>query len=231
MWTGWNEAKKHHLTCETTKKNCGKYDPNVNPSTTNCFSQGAFRVFHKAMPSKINFYGPNTEISMSHNFSNMNSTRMNDLEVRYDDLIRGQIFDPLFFGGFNNELRNLFARNPSGMGVDLHSIDIKRARNHGVAPFVDYIPYCTNRPTQINTWRDLNPYFTRDSLDILQEVYDSPRDVDLLVALIGERRNAPYAMFGKIGTCIVAEQFRRLKFGDRFFYQWTDEPHAFTHRM
>ncbi|XP_037027256.1 peroxidase-like [Bradysia coprophila] len=228
---GSDESKEYRLTCDTTKGNCGKYNPNVDPSTTNCFAQGAFRVFHKAMPSKINLYGRDQKIKMSHPFSDMNSTRMIDLEERYDDLVRGQIFDPLFFGGFSNELRNLFAKNPSGMGVDLHSIDIKRARNHGVPSFVDYIPYCTNRLARISSWSDLYPYFNRDSLETLQTVYESPKDIDLLVGLIGERRNDRYAMFGKIGSCIVAEQFKRYKFGDRFFYQWTDGLYPFTQRQ
>ncbi|KAG4078179.1 hypothetical protein HA402_002231 [Bradysia odoriphaga] len=228
---GSDESKKYRLTCDITKKNCGKYNPNVDPSTTNCFAQGAFRVFHKAMPSTINLYGRDKKIKMSHPFSDMNSTRMIDLEEQYNELVQGQIFDPLFFGGFSNELRNKFSKNPSGMGGDLHSTDIKRGRNHGVPSFVDYILYCTNRLTHINSWRDLYPYFTRDSLEILQTVYESPKDIDLLVGLIGERRDDRYAMFGKIGACIVAEQFKRYKFGDRFFYQWTDGPYPFTQRQ
>lgn len=165
---------------------------------------------------------------MSRALSDMNSSYVNVLEQNYDTLLRGLFTDPVNYGGYSPELRNRLFKDARGMGVDLFSIDIKRARDHGVAPYHAYISSCTNVPTQINTWADLDPYFTPASSKILQAIYKSPRDIDLLVGVLGERRTTPYTILGKIGSCIIAEQFKRFKFGDRFFYQWNEGPNPFT---
>lgn len=167
---------------------------------------------------------------MSRDLSDMNSGQVNILESNYDTLLRGLFTDSVNYGGYSPELRNKLMKDAKGMGVDLFSIDIKRGRDHGVAPYHAYISSCTGTSTQINTWADLDPYFTPASSKILQAIYKSPRDVDLIVGVLGERRQTPYTILGKIGSCIIAEQFRRFKFGDRFFYQWADGPNPFTQR-
>lgn len=165
---------------------------------------------------------------MTRALSDMNSSVVNILDTQYNNLLRGMIFDPVNFGGYSPELRNRLMKDSRGMGIDLFSIDIKRGRDHGVPPYHAYISSCTNMPTQINTWADLDPYFTPASVKILSSIYKSPRDIDLLVGVLGERRTGPYTILGKIGSCIIAEQFKRFKFGDRFFYQWLDGPNPFT---
>lgn len=165
---------------------------------------------------------------MSRALSDMNSSQVNVLEQNYDNLLRGLFADPVNYGGYSPELRNRLMKDARGMGIDLFSIDIKRARDHGVQPFHSYISSCTNSLRQINTWADLDPYFTPESSQILQAIYKSPRDIDLLVGVLGERRLTKYTILGKIGSCIIAEQFRRFKYGDRFFYQWTNGPNPFT---
>lgn len=165
---------------------------------------------------------------MSRALSDMNSSYVSVLDQNYDTLLRGLFSDPVNYGGYSSELRNRLFKDARGMGIDLFSVDIKRARDHGVAPYHAYISSCTNTPVTINTWADLDPYFTPASSKILQAIYKSPRDIDLLVGVLGERRLTPYTLLGKIGSCIIAEQFKRFKFGDRFFYQWSDGPYPFT---
>lgn len=215
-------------TCDASKANCGKYNPYIDPSNTNDFTHAAFRWLHAFIPSTINFYGTDNKWLMSRALSDMNSSFVNILESNYDNLLRGLISDPVNYGGYSPELRNRLFKDARGMGVDLFSIDIKRARDHGVPPYHAYISSCTNSQTQINTWADLDPYFTPASSKILQAIYKSPRDIDLLVGVLGERRQTAYTLLGKIGSCIITEQFKRFKYGDRFFYQWTDVPYAFT---
>lgn len=223
------------MTCDPTKpNNCGKYNNLVDPSNTNDFTHGAFRWLHAFIPSTINFYsnvnqfGTQKTLVMSRALSDMNSSQVNILEQNYDTLLRGLFSDPVNFGGYSLELRNRLMKDARGMGTDLFSIDIKRARDHGVPPFYAYISKCTGAPCQINTWADLDPYFTPASSNILQTIYKSPRDIDLVVGVLGERRQTAYTLLGKIGSCIISEQFRRFKFGDRFFYQWAEGPNPFT---
>lgn len=225
---GLTESKNRVLTCDPVAPNCGKYNPAIDPSNTNDFTHGAFRWLHAFVPSTINFYGADNRWMMSRALSDMNSSVVNILEQNYDNLLRGVLNDPVNYGGYSLELRNRLMKDSRGMGIDLFSIDIKRARDHGVPPYYAYISSCTNTPVQINTWADLDPYFTPASSKILQSIYKSPRDIDLLVGVLGERRETAYTILGKIGSCIIAEQFKRFKFGDRFFYQWNDGPNPFT---
>ena len=120
-------------------------------------------------------------------------------------------------------------KDSRGMGIDLMAIDIQRARDHGVPPYHSFITMCTNSRYEINTWLDLSTFFPPNILSLLAKIYDHPRDVDLFVGILFETRSSDQ-LVGQIGRCILAEQFRRFKFGDRFFYQWIDGPNPFTHR-
>lgn len=225
---GLAESVRCGLTCNPTKANCGRYNSAVDPSNTDDFTHGAFRWLHAFIPSTINLYGPDNKLVMSSALSDMNSGRVNILDTNYDNLLRGNLYDPVNYGGYSSELRNRLMKDAKGMGVDLFSIDIKRGRDHGVPPYHAYISASTNTQIQINTWADLDPYFTPASVQILQTIYKSPRDIDLVVGVLGERRQTAYTILGKVGSWIISEQFKRFKNGDRFFYQWTDGPNPFT---
>jgi len=226
--TGQAESVSRGLTCDPSKGSCGKYNPSIDPSNTNDFSHGAFRWLHALIPSTINFYGVDKKLVMSRALSDMNSGQVNILETQYDNLLRGILYDPINYGGYSPELRNRLFKDARGMGVDLFSIDIKRARDHGVPPYHAYLPTCANAAAPVNTWTDVDKYFTPATVQILQKIYKSPRDIDLLVGVLGERRQTAYTILGNVGSCIIAEQFRRFKYGDRHFYQFPDIPNPFT---
>lgn len=98
--------------------------------------------------------------------------------------------------------------------MDLFSADVMRGRDFGLAPYVEYFSWCGTKA--IKKWQDLKQYFSDEHFELLQRIYANPKDIDLLVGVLFERKQ--YGVYGKIGACIVAEQFSRLKFGDRFFY-------------
>lgn len=58
-------------------------------------------------------------------------------------------------------------------------------------------------------------------------LYRSVEDIDLFIAGISER-SAKGALLGPTFQCIMADQFLRLKRGDRFFYDLGGQPHSFT---
>lgn len=53
------------------------------------------------------------------------------------------------------QIRNKLYKNGNQyeVGFDLSAIDIQRARDHGLAPYYQYVELCSS--VKINTWSDL----------------------------------------------------------------------------
>lgn len=135
---------------------------------------------------------------------------------------------------------HLFERTSNPYGFDLISLNIQRAREHGLKSYNDYRSVCGMTP--VRNFEDLKKDFlpgvrayfhfvfpqmfiTMMNIFIrpvklwekFSSIYDSVDDIDLFPAGISERP-VPGAIVGPIFQCIIAEQFKRLKTGDRFFY-------------
>lgn len=116
---------------------------------------------------------------------------------------------------------------PNGMGFDLFSVDISRARDNGLPPYHVLYTKCTGK--QVRHWNDLREHFDKDNLDLMERVYESVFDMDILPGTLMERRD--FRLLGVVARCMAAEQFNRLKFGDRYFYSFSDSPTKFTRGM
>lgn len=113
------------------------------------------------------------------------------------------------------------------MGNDQFLIDLMRNRDSGTAPFVDFIEYCTSE--KMKQWSDLRSYFKDKEYQALRKIYQDIRDIDLLVGTLLETHSKN--RIGKIGACIIANQYYRLRYGDRFFYSNPNNPNKFTAGM
>lgn len=132
----------------------------------------------------------------------------------------------------HSQLRNkLFKVQYKGreMGNDLHLIDMMRNRDSGAAPFIRYFEK-VHRTKRVTRWEDIRPYFNEVQFDLLRQIYENVEDIDLLTGLILEPRTRRREI-GSICGEIIAEQFRRLKYGDRFFYLNPNNPHSFDPGM
>lgn len=68
----------------------------------------------------------------------------------------------------------------------------------------------------------------QQNIQVLQSLYESPQDVELVVAGSLER-NVPGAQAGPTFLCILTEQFYRTRVGDRYFFENGADPDtAFT---
>lgn len=67
------------------------------------------------------------------------------------------------------------------------------------------------------------------SIVILQKIYESVFDIDLVVGLLLERNSHQYT--GPVARYILEEQFYRFRYGDRFFYSHENNPYPFTEGM
>ncbi|CAO4377381.1 unnamed protein product [Caenorhabditis nigoni] len=113
-----------------------------------------------------------------------------------------------------NQLFEIRGKNASG--VDLISVNIMRGRDVGLLPYVKYRSLVGL--TSVNTWNDLSSTFSAANLAALKTVYADPADIDLFTGLVMETPLAG-GQLGPTASWIIAEQFRALKTGDRFYYE------------
>ena len=111
-------------------------------------------------------------------------------------------------------LRNFLFGPPGAGGLDLVSLNIQRGRDHGLA---DY------NSTRIAYGLDAYDSFSDLTSDPalqeeLQSLYGSINDVDLWVGLLAEDHTHGSSV-GELTGRIIADQFERLRDGDRFFYE------------
>jgi peroxidase len=104
-------------------------------------------------------------------------------------------------------------------GQDLLAINIQRSRDHGLPSYNKYRKKC-GLPG-LTTWANKPEEFDRLYWDKLEEVYESVDDIDIYVGGVAEE-SVRGGVVGPTFACIISEQFKRLKQGDRFFYTHTN---------
>uniref|UniRef100_A0AC35TFT8 SprT-like domain-containing protein n=1 Tax=Rhabditophanes sp. KR3021 TaxID=114890 RepID=A0AC35TFT8_9BILA len=102
-------------------------------------------------------------------------------------------------------------------GFDLFAINIQRGRDHAVQPYNEYRKYCGYKP--FKTWAEMVPTMSQATVNKLKKLYQTTDDIDLYVGIVTEAqpKNGPF--LPETASCILAEQFTRLKKCDRFFYE------------
>jgi len=70
-------------------------------------------------------------------------------------------------------------------------------------------------------------YYIYQVVEKFKLLYKSVDDIDLFIGLLGEWA-VKGGLVGPVTSCIMADQFSRLRDGDRFFYENGGQPHSFT---
>ncbi|XP_059350851.1 chorion peroxidase-like [Daphnia carinata] len=205
------------------------YDSNLNPTIFNEFAGAAFRFGH-------------TLIQGRHHLTNARGTKERDILLRQHFFKTQEIYTPgnldKFLIGlatqpgqkpenyFSQELTNhLFEEEGKGFGLDLVSLNIQRGRDHGLPGYNAYRSICgLSTANDFNDLRDLIP---SPIVDRFESLYESMDDIDLFIGSISERL-ANGAVVGPTFQCLIAEQFLRLKRGDRYFYDLSGQSGSFT---
>lgn len=105
---------------------------------------------------------------------------------------------------------------------DMGSLNIQRGRDQGLRPYNDYRQICgLPRLKSFQEWPEVNELEARSRVAAL---YRSVDDIDLYVGGLMEAP-AEDSLLGQTFSCIIAEQFLRLRNSDRHFYL---NPSTFT---
>ena len=183
------------------------YNPNLNPGISNEFAAGAYRLH-----GMIQEFYP----MVDHNYRQVGSVRFVDGTSNVQRLINSGT-DLVLRG-----LTTMAARKPQRITTqvteeffdvfDLSSINIQRGRDHGLRTYNDYRDLCQlPRLTSFDNWPEVKDPAVRKRVS---ELYDSPDDIDLYVGGLVEEPTGG-SLVGPTFSCIIVEQFVRLKNADR----------------
>ena len=98
------------------------------------------------------------------------------------------------------------------MPLDLGALNVQRGRDHGLPPYVDFRKRC-NLPVP-KDFQGLRLEVETEQLRRLEEVYGHVGNVDLFAGAMSERP-LPGAKVGATFMCLLTEQFKNLRSGDR----------------
>jgi hypothetical protein len=206
------------------------YNPNVIPSISNEFSTAAFRL-HSTINDDVEFFDNNGrpitftyvndqgqtvtidgEVALSEAFFNPTLLKQSGVNgiLKYAastmmEELDGQVVD---------SLRNFLFGAPGQGGLDLASLNIQRGRDHGLADYnTTRAAFGLPRVTS----------FAQITSDVavqqkLQSLYGSVDNIDLWAGVLAEDHVAGSST-GPLTRRILADQFQRLRDGDRFWYQ------------
>jgi hypothetical protein len=191
------------------------YNSSVNPAIANEFSTASYRYGHSQLSPNL----------LEMDKSGMNQVPLRDAffnptlfkEVGLESILQGlatqraQEIDTMVV----DDVRNFLFGPPGSGGFDLASLNIQRGRDHGLAD------YNTVREsyglTKVTSFDQISSNTTTQNK--LSELYDGNVDnIDLWVGGLAEN-HAPGAMVGETIQAVLADQFTRLRDGDRFWYQ------------
>ncbi|GMT22833.1 hypothetical protein PFISCL1PPCAC_14130, partial [Pristionchus fissidentatus] len=206
------------------------YNPETDASIANVFATAAFRFAHTLINPKLRRLDKNFSTIPQGDLPLHKALFAPEImlsEGGIDPLLRGLFASPLKLPKpsqlLNTELtEKLFNRNVD-IALDLASLNIQRGRDHGLPGYAEYRRFC-NLSVPVN-WVDMEPIVKdADVVSKLRTLYGHPANIDVWVGGITERRHSE-GLVGPLFACIIAEQFKRAREGDRF---WYENPGVFT---
>jgi peroxidase len=195
------------------------YSASVNPQVTQEFSTAAFRVGHSQVSDTQEGIGPTGAVVFTESIADaFFNTPALDVSNGVDPLLRSLNID--FSQATDvytvSALRNLLVAGLVGGDVDkmdLIAIDIQREKDVGLGTLNQTRQAMRLRPYM--SFQQLTP--DRVLQANLQSVYGNINNVDLFMGGLAEM-HAPGANVGPTFQAIIADQFGRMRSGDRFFW-------------
>uniref|UniRef100_A0A0X3Q4L9 Ig-like domain-containing protein n=1 Tax=Schistocephalus solidus TaxID=70667 RepID=A0A0X3Q4L9_SCHSO len=210
------------------------YNASVNPTISNEFATAAFRFGH-TLVSPILFrlnerWEPIPEGHLLLHQAFFAPDRMLK-DGGLDPILRGLIYhgvrDVFRQPALNPELTERLFAMAHQLALDLASLNVQRGRDHGLQHYTAYAYRVCGLGSSAapDSFDDLADRIRDPQVrEKLRAVYGHPGNIDLFVGGVLEDV-MPGARMGPTFACIIADQFKRLRSGDRL---WYETPGLFT---
>ncbi len=194
------------------------YIPTTDPSVFNVFSAAAFRIGHTMIDSDI--------VLMDDDGQMTHMMDLSDVFFKPDNLLTAGGIEPFLKGmgtqimqemdcKIVNDLRNFLFKESNGIGMDLASINIFRGRDRGLSDYNKIRQDFGMSP--ITNFSQITD--SQEDVRIMEELYGNVNNIDPWVGMLSEKHVTEDAVFGELVMRILKEQFRRLRNGDRFYFE------------
>lgn len=197
-----------------------EYSSEINPGIINSFATAAFRFGHTLVESMLDMVADDGHVEERVPlFGQFFNPKLLYRNKTFDMLCRGMILQPsqAFDKYVSEHLTNRLFQPPGyGYGLDLVALNIQRGRDHGLPGYNEWREHCSL--PRVKDFEDLANVMEERAAANFSRLYRSVDDIDLFPAGIAEKP-LPDAILGPTFACIIAEQFRRLKHGDRLWYE------------
>ncbi|KAM4048664.1 eosinophil peroxidase-like [Anomaloglossus baeobatrachus] len=204
------------------------YNESVNPGASNVFSL-VFRMGHTMIQPFIYRLVDNYRTSQRLPPVPLHLTFFNTWRV-----VREGGIDPLFRGLMANqaklnrqnqilvdELREHLFELFKRLGLDLGAINLQRGRDHGLPGYNAWRRFCgLSQPSNVAQLAQV--LRNRPLAEKFMSLYGTPNNIDIWIGAVAEPL-LPNARVGELLSCLIGNQFRRTRDGDRFYYERSSE--------
>ncbi|KAJ0067759.1 hypothetical protein NL108_010049, partial [Boleophthalmus pectinirostris] len=210
------------------------YDDRVDPSISNMFATAAYRFAHLMIKPTISRFNEQYQEHPIYRSPLLHKAffvpwRM-VFEGGVDPLLRGMVGTQAKLNTQNHmmpdELREKLFKFTEAVALDLGSLNMQRGRDHGLPGYNAWRGFCGL--SQPKTVAELGQVLGNNNLaQKLMDLYGTPDNIDPWLAGMSE----PLVPGGRVGpmfACLIADQFQRIRQGDRL---WWENEGVFTERQ
>lgn len=200
------------------------YDSNLDASVSNVFATAALRFGHTLIQPRLERFNESFQSIPQ------GPLKLRDAFFSPWRLVEEGGVDPLMRGMFataaklklpeenlNTELTEQLFRTAHAVALDLAAMNIQRGRDHALPGYLEWRRFCNM--SHVETFEDLVGEIRSAKVrQKLRELYGHPGNIDVWVGGVLEDQ-LPNAKVGPLFKCLLLEQFRRTRNGDRFWYE------------